>query len=75
MKLYVEYENTMYEVTKAKSLSEGDVVLFSNAMMRAEAIERMEKELSYKLDRKVVILDSKFRDILTLPPKKPVKTK
>lgn len=38
------------------------IILFYNAVPRTEEKEKMEKVLSYKTGRNVVILDARFKD-------------
>lgn len=69
MKLYLKDDDgKMYEIQEAKKLQEGDVVVFLNQCMNPKDTKLMEKNLSRRLGRKVVVLDARFRDIVTLPP-------
>ncbi len=69
MKLYLKDDDgKMYEIEKAKELQQGDVIVFLNRCMHPKDIRIIEKRMSRKLGRKVVALDSNFRDIVTLPP-------
>lgn len=69
MKLYFEDDNgRRIEIVKAAGLHEGDVILFSNCVLREESIAKIEELLSGKMKRNVFILDGRFRDIITLPP-------
>ena len=69
MKLYLKDDDgKMYEIEKAKELQQGDVIVFLNRCMPPKDIRIIEKRMSRKLGRKVVALDSNFRDIVTLPP-------
>ncbi len=68
MKLYLEDDDgKMYEIEKTKVLHPGDVVVFLNQCMRPKDIGEIEKNLSIRMGRKVVVLDARFRDIVTLP--------
>lgn len=69
MKLYLEDDRGMkHEIERAVGVQSGDIILFMNVAYRQEAIEEFESVLSKKLNRKVVILDGKFRDIAVVPP-------
>lgn len=69
MKLYLEDDNGIrYEIQKAMGLQAGDVILFANICCRKSDICRMEYCLSSKFNRKVIILDGRFRDIAVIPP-------
>lgn len=71
MKLYFEDDNgNKMEIKRAAGLQEGDVILFAPVLMRERDLEKMEYELSRKMNRKVIILDGHFRDIAVLPPVK-----
>lgn len=71
MKLYLKDDDgKMYEIEQAKVMQPGDVVVLLNYCMRERETKILEKNLSIKLGRKVVVLDAKFRDIVTLPPVK-----
>lgn len=69
MKLYFEDDKgNKTEIARAAGLQEGDVVLFLNVIYREQYIREMENDLSLKMGRKVIILDTRFRDIVVLPP-------
>lgn len=51
-------------------IGEGTVVIRLNQSCRKEDLEATEKYLADKLGRKVVLLDTRFGEILTLPPEK-----
>lgn len=71
MKLYFEDDNgNKMEVKRATGLQEGDVILFTHMLMRERDLEKMEYELSRRMNRKVIILDGHFQDIVILPPVK-----
>lgn len=54
----------------ATVIGEGAIVIRLNQCYRKETAEEMEKELAEKFERKVILLDSRFGEILTLPPEK-----
>lgn len=54
----------------AMVIGEGTVVIRLNQSCRKEDLEAMEKYLADKLGRKVILLDTRFGEILTLPPEK-----
>ena len=69
MQLYMKDDNgRLYEIERAKELLQGNVVVFLTRSMHEKDVEEIEKMLQRKLGRKVVALDAKFRDIVTLPP-------
>ena len=49
-------------------IGEGAVVIRLNQSCRKEDLEEMEKYLADKFGRKVILLDERFGEILTLPP-------
>ena len=51
-------------------IGEGAIVIRLGQCCRKETTEEMEKELAEKFGRKVILLDSRFGEILTLPPEK-----
>ncbi len=51
-------------------IGKGDIVIRLNMACGKDAIEEMEKELAEKFGRKVILLDARFGEIMTLPPKK-----
>lgn len=68
MKLLIEDdEGRQYEIKQAAEMQPGDVVLFANPCFRDETIKSMEDYISRRVGRKVIILDGRFRDIMTLP--------
>lgn len=54
----------------ATVIGEGAVVIRLNQSCRKEDLEETEKYLENKLGRKVILLDTRFGEILTLPPEK-----
>lgn len=69
MKLFVRDEKGIYiEVENVKSIGRGDIIVRLKRVCREEAIEEMEKYLSNKFGRKVILLDGRYGEILTLPP-------
>nr|WP_296464344.1 hypothetical protein [uncultured Acetatifactor sp.] len=54
----------------ATVIGEGTIVIRFNRCCRKEETEEMEKELAEKFGRKVILLDARFGEILTLPPEK-----
>lgn len=71
MKLYLEDENgNRTRVEKLSGIGEGDIVIRLATLMRESDIKRMETNLSEKLNRKVIVLDSRVEEILIVPPKK-----
>lgn len=71
MKLFYENENGEHiELREVQSIGEGDIVIRLNIVMNKRDIERMEQELGKKFDRKVILLDAIFGDVITVPPKK-----
>lgn len=49
-------------------IGEGTVVIRLNQSCRKEDLEEKEKYLADKFGRKVILLDARFGEILTLPP-------
>lgn len=71
MKLFCKDENgNIIELKQVQSIGEGDIIIKLNVPMRTDDIKEMEKELTKKFDRKVIILDVIFGDICVVPPKK-----
>ena len=71
MKLYLEDEHgNRKQIKKVVGMTEGDIILMIETCMRDDDIERMEQKLSKKFERKVIVLDGRITEILTLPPKK-----
>lgn len=69
MKLYLEDDRgNKCEVEKAVGLQQGDIVLIPKCIWSEETTKQMEKCFSDRIGRKVIILDSRFRDILIVPP-------
>lgn len=56
------------ELEKVQNIGEGDIIIRLKAIMRQENISAIEEQLSKKLNRKVIVLDSRFGDIYS-PPK------
>ena len=70
MKLFVENADaTLMELESVKIIGEGDIVIRIKALYREEIIKEMEAHLSEKFGRKVILLDARYGEILTLPPK------
>lgn len=57
------------ELEKVQNIGEGDIIIRLKTIMRQENISTIEEQLSKKLNRKVIVLDSRFGDIYILPPK------
>ena len=69
MKMYIEDDHgNRIECKELKSVGEGDLIVFLNLAYREEYVKRMERELSEKLNRNVVVLDSRVRGIMVVPP-------
>lgn len=69
MKLFLrDDKGNEIEIEKAQSLSEGDIVLKSNRLLRDTHRYALEKHFSEKFNRKVVIVDGMFDEILIVPP-------
>lgn len=69
MKMYIEDDHgNIIECKELKSVGEGDLIVFLNIACLEEYAKRMERELSEKLNRNVVVLDSRVRDIMVVPP-------
>lgn len=56
------------EIESVKNIGQGDVIIRLNQCSREEDIEKMERYLKRRLKRKVILLDARFGEILTLPP-------
>nr|WP_300770113.1 hypothetical protein [uncultured Acetatifactor sp.] len=54
----------------AAAIGEGTLVIRLNQCCRKEELEEKEKYLADKFGRKVILLDARFGEILTLPPEK-----
>lgn len=71
MKLFVRNEEGIcIEVESVKNIGRGDIIIQLKSMQRQEDIEEMEKKMSNKFGRKVILLDDRYGEILTLPPEK-----
>lgn len=69
MRLYCK-DGQIIEARDVSIIGKGDIVIRLNMSCRKETIEEMEKELAEKFGRKVILLDTRFGEILTLPPEK-----
>nr|WP_300790021.1 hypothetical protein [uncultured Acetatifactor sp.] len=54
----------------AMVIGEGTIAIRINQRCGKEEVEEVEKELAEKFGRKVILLDTRFGEILTLPPEK-----
>lgn len=54
----------------AMVIGEGTIVIRINQRCGKDEVEEVEKELAEKFGRKVILLDTRFGEILTLPPEK-----
>ena len=54
----------------AMVIGEGTIVIRINQRCGKDEVEEVEKELAEKFGRKVILLDARFGEILTLPPEK-----
>lgn len=71
MKRVIEGGKSFFIEEKAVTvIGKGIIVIRFNQFCRKEELEEMEKELTEKFGRKVVLLDARFGEILTLPPEK-----
>lgn len=71
MKLYCgSGDGTLCELETVKVIGEGSIVIRINMRCSDGAISKMERELSKKFGRKVILLDVTYGEILTLPPEK-----
>ena len=52
----------------ATVIGEGAIVIRFDRCCRKEELEEMEKELAEKFGRKIILLDARFGEIMTLPP-------
>ena len=69
MRLYCR-DGQIVEVVNVSMIGKGDIVIRINMSCGKETIEEMEKELAEKFGRKVILLDTRFGEIMTLPPEK-----
>ena len=70
MNLYLEDEvGNRTQVREVGSVGEGDLIIFLHSSYRAKDIEDMEKYFSEKFERKVIVLDGRVAEIMTVPPK------
>ena len=58
------------ELETVKVIEEGDIVIRANMRCGDESITEMEKKLSERFGRKVIVLDDRFGEILVVPPEK-----
>ena len=56
------------EIESVRNIGQGDVIIRLNQCSRKEDAEKMERYLKRKLKRRVILLDARFGEILTLPP-------
>lgn len=69
MKLFLQDDEGLFtEINSVKSIGQGDVIIRLNQCCREEDTERMERYLKRKLKRRVILLDARYGEILTLPP-------
>lgn len=69
MKLFLQDDAGIYtEIESVNSIGQGDVIIRLNQCCREEDAERLERRLKRKLNRRVILLDARFGEILTLPP-------
>lgn len=69
MKLLIEDDGgRQVEVREAVSVEEGGIVLLANSIMKTEDVKKIENEMKLKFGRKVIVLDARFKGILTIPP-------
>ena len=54
----------------AMVIGEGTIVIRINQRCGKDEVEEVEKELAEKFGRKAILLDTRFGEILTLPPEK-----
>lgn len=68
MKLYIEDEQgTKTEIKEIQKLGEGSILILSSSVcLRKAEIEVLEKEISEKIGRQVVILDPRFSIVGTI---------
>lgn len=59
-------------VEQIGELNEGDIVIRMSIFLNREDRKELEKELSNKFGRKVIVLDGKVSEILVVPPKNDV---
>lgn len=63
-------ERILIDKESVMVIGEGTIVIRLNPCCGNESIEKMEEYLGKKFGRKVIVLESKYGEILTLPPEK-----
>ena len=63
-------EGILISEKSVRVIGEGTIVIRLNQCCSNESIEKMEEYLGKKFGRKVIVLESKYGEILTLPPEK-----
>ena len=69
MKLYFDNgDGKLVELDTVKVIGAGDIVIRINSIFHEDRLTEMEKNLSKKFERKVILLDARYGEILVLPP-------
>ena len=70
MKLFLEDEfGNKAEIREVKGIGEGDLIILLDCHCREKDIEVLEKYFSEKFERKVIVLDGRVAEIMTVPTK------
>lgn len=71
MKLYCDNgDGKLVELDTVKIIGAGDIVIRVSSIFHEDCLTEMEKNLSKKFERKVIILDARYGEILVIPPEK-----
>ncbi|MCI8801081.1 MAG: hypothetical protein HFH88_14910 [Lachnospiraceae bacterium] len=70
MKFIENRHGIIADLREVGIIGKGDIIIKLNRCYSDEIIEEMEMNLSAKFGRKVILLDARYGEILTLPPEK-----
>ena len=70
MKLIENRHGIIVDLREVGIIGKGDIIIRLDRCYRDETIKEMETNLSAKFGRKVILLDARYGEILTLPPEK-----
>lgn len=68
--LYEDETGKHIELKEVQMLGAGDLIIRLNMITTDQKKEEMEKELSNKFKRTVVLLDTRFGEVTVVPPEK-----
>lgn len=71
MKLYCDNgDGKLVELDAVKAIGAGNIVIRVNSTFSKDRLAEMEDSFSKKFERKVILLDARYGEILVLPPEK-----